>query len=356
MKKRAYRKSTLIILPIFMTLTLLLTLGFAYPRAFLVIINIVWLILLILVLVFVAIGFLTVIGLKVEAGRIIDLFLEGSLTIIDAMQFVKKLIEEFIKTLKEAAILLIPYVSYLVAGILYLLILTFYKWIGRSYDVTFPTIFLAFLLTTIAGILHLHVPDGREESNEWLREVRTKFRRHFVDGFEIALFILFLTIDSTNLFFLPKELNISLEAKLGNYDLMTRSFAFADQFRVTLTLIILGITIEVVRNIIRLVVVAVNYYKNPLRYLDITFNTTAERIKWALRKAVSDAKDDILVFTAFTTLLMLVFLLFPRLKLLALVTASATSLFLDLAIPRRLVITERDDLLARALDRIFKIR
>jgi hypothetical protein len=335
-------------------ISLLIILGtFAYvgltnSHLFLIILNALWLILLLVVILFVFLGILTVIGLKKEAGKIIDLILEGSITIIEVIDFIKSLIEAFKQTIISAIIIFIPYASYFLAAFTYFFVLIFYKWIGAFYDVTILTIVITLVLTVIAGILNLPKdPRTAKQTLVWGAEAIQKFKRNFSDAFEIAIFVLFLTIDSTNLIFLPKELRVNLKATVGEYDLMTRSFVFTDHLRITITLIIIGIGIELLRNIIRLITAAVMHYREA--------HSQGASAKTSIRHTVTEAKDDFLMFSAFTTIMMVVFLVFPRLKLVALVTASLSNLILDVILPQRLTMQKREDLIARVFTKLFRL-
>jgi hypothetical protein len=53
--------------------------------------------------------------------------------------------------------------------------------------------------------------------------------------------------------------------------------------------------------------------------------------------------------------LLFVFLIFPRLKLLAMCTASITSLAINIALPRRIISTKQTDLLSRILSKAFNL-
>ena len=74
-----------------------------------------------------------------------------------------------------------------------------------------------------------------------------------------------------------------------------------------------------------------------------------------MKKTVLVSKDDFLKFSAFTVFIIFVFLFFPRLKLLALISASVSGLIMDLAFTRRL--TEEfksEDIMSRIFQRLSR--
>lgn len=340
-------------------LLLVIYILFTYPHVFLVLLNVFWLLLTIITISFLVLGTLTIMGKRQEAGKIIDLVLKGSITLIDITSFIKSLVEEFKKIVRRVVIFAIPYLSFIVAFVLYLVILYGYKYIGKTNDVFIPTLFLSIGLTLILGILN-RPKKTQEQSITWIQEALKLFNRSFIDSLEIFIFILFLTIDNTKLFFLPKDLNVSLHAKVGTYDLMTRSIVFTDHAKTTFILIGAGILLELIRNILRLLVTTIIYYKNPDKFIPESKGYgRAGLFKGALKKTVAEAKDEILYFSAFTTFMMIVFLVFPRLKLIALIGVSAGNLIIDIMFPQRLTIKkpkEQEDIISRTFDKIFRIR
>ena len=80
---------------------LLIYLSIFFPTLFNTIINFLWIMMLIAVAIFLVLGFLVIIGLKEEVSSFLDVLLEGSLTIIDAVEFLKKLYVRFIEVLKD---------------------------------------------------------------------------------------------------------------------------------------------------------------------------------------------------------------------------------------------------------------
>lgn len=324
-------------------------------QAFLVIVNILWLTIFLITLIFIVLGVLTFLGRKEEASKIIDMVLEGSITLIDIVDFIKDIINTFVEIVTDFLMLLIPQLAYLFAVTIYLLVLVGYKFIGARMDVTVPTILLAFGITIISGLLTLPKAGARPKPDTKLRRAIKKFRSRFVDSFEVVIFILFLTIDSTHLFFLPPQFNIPLEAEIGNYDLMVRGFDIMHDFEITVQIIVFALALELLRQIIKLMAVALNFYRNPT-LISHTFDArkmrTSAIVKAVLNKTVQVSKDDFLMFASFTVFITAVFLLFPRLKLVALISASLAALLLDLIFRQRLVIEQKEDLLSRTFQRL----
>jgi hypothetical protein len=320
-----------------------------FPSLFTAIVNFFWIMMLISVAVFLVLGFLVIVGLKNEVSNFLDVLLEGSLTILDAIEFLKKLYKQFITILKEFIYFITPVLAAWLAAMLYFAILVAYKIVGRDHDVTLMTALISAGMVVAVGFLNK--PSGEQRAYiTWFQQISKRFKDYFSDSFEIVIFIFFLTMDSVNLFFLPKYLNIPLTAKISNYDLMLRGANVTSQLTVTVVLVTLAISVEILRNIIRLVAMSFNYYsalpKNESQ------NT---RIKESIRLSFGDAKDDLLKFITFTTALILVFLVFPRLKLYAMVVASLTGLLLDFVVPGRLQMREGTDLLSRILNRTFNL-
>ena len=232
---------------------IIIVLGIMHPRVFYIVANILWTIGFTLSILFVIVGILTILGRKKEAGAVIDLALEGSLTAIRIIEFLKELKETFIEISKRVILIAIPYFSYIIATIAYLIVIILYKAYGTDNDVLAMTIAVTVVLTLLAGLMNLPKKDDNKMfKSVFLNNVTKSFMRHFIDGFEVALLILFLTIDSTDLFFLPDALNVPINAQFNNYDFMQRGFS-TYQIDVTLKLVMIGLLLEFIRNLLRLV-------------------------------------------------------------------------------------------------------
>ena len=336
---------------------IIIVLGIIHPRVFYIVANILWTIGFTLSILFVIVGILTILGRKKEAGAVIDLALEGSLTAIRIIEFLKELKETFIEISKRVILIAIPYFSYIIAAITYLIVIILYKAYGTNNDVLVMTIAVTIVLTFLAGLMNLPKKDDNKMfKSAFLNKVTKSFTRHFIDGFEVALLVLFLTIDSTDLFFLPDALNVPISAQFGNYDFMQRGFS-TYQIDVTLKLVMIGLLLEFIRNVLRLVAEAKYYYRFPQKYFgDTKFETKTELLKATIKKTISESKDEIMRFTAFTSLMIFAFLFFPRLKLVALIFASLTNLLLDIIFSKRLTYRKQEDLLSRLFNKIFRIK
>lgn len=325
-----------------------------FPDFVSIIFNIIWILLFTVVIIFFSVGFLVIFGLRKEASQILDVLLEGSLTFIDFIEFLKLIYRRFVEIMIDFLIFSSPIIAYIVSFICYLLILLLYKAYGRSYDITIFTVILTFVLVGLVGVLNrpqLIKPD----LEKWTSKFKEKFRRAFIDGLEVVLFVFFLTMDSTNLFFLPKDLNIPLRSDMFGFDFMVRSFSQVE-IRLTINLIIIVIITEIIRNIFRIIAVARVYYREGVLKISSGGSyTQIQLIKNAIRKSFNDLKDDVVKFIATMTLLFAVFLIFPKLKLVTLAIASITSMILDVAIPSRLTVEKGEDLISRILAKVFKL-
>ncbi len=335
---------------------LFLVAGILFPTFVSIILNILWITLLTVVLIFFLIGVLVIVGLRKEASRILDILLEGSLTLVDFINFAKELWKRFLELVREFLLYAAAVLAYLANLLIYIILLSIYKFVGRSYDVVFLTFVITISLTSIVAFL---TKPKFELINltSWKAKFKHLFMRGFIDGFEVILFLFFLTMDSTSIFFFPNSLNVPLRAALGNYDLMIRGFVYSDHLKVTTIIIIVAVFTEIVRNALRVVFTARMYYKQESSITEDGVRVSwASRFKSALRRSFGELKDDLIEFVTYTTFLFAVFMLFPRLKLLTLATASVTSLFMDLLIPGRLVPTPRTDLISKILSKAFGLR
>lgn len=338
-------------------LALLLAAGIFFPETVSVILNAIWIILMASAIIFFSLGILVIIGMRQEASRILDLLLEGALSFIDFLEFIKDLWRRFVELLKEFLLFAAPIFAYIAAFLVYTLLLYIYKTVGKSHDVTIMTVII-----TAASILGFGLLSKPKLDNvidiTWKGQMKKRFKDGFIDGIEVVLFIFFLTMDSTKLFFLPKSLNIPLEAEFKGYDLMVRSFVYNSHLSVTVALIVTTISLEVLRYMIKIFAGARRYYLNYSQDIEREAGEkrgTVEIIKISIRKSFNDAKGDLIKFVTFNTVLFAVFLLFPRLKLLTLAVASVTNLALDLTIRTRLTIRRGSDLISRTLQKAFRL-
>ncbi len=327
------------------------------PATFLAIINGFWLFLFSLVLLFLIMGVLIMIGLKDQVKQILDIFIEGTLTIVDVMNFIKEAIKFIGDVLKQAIYFLIPFLAYLLGAAVYFVLIYAYKWVGKSYDVTLFTIVLSALLVVATGFLNKRSKDEGAASLTWARKVQIRFKDIFGDAVEVVLFVFFLTMDSQKLFFLPKELNVELHAQYNNYNFMIRGWTVDKSLYSTLNLVMAAVGFEIIRFMIRIVAAGFAFYKEVNSYVGEGNQKMAgaAQVKWALRQSFEVHKDDVIRFITYTTFIVFVFLAFPRLKLLAMGIASLTALIMDLAMHDRLVIKKGNDLFSKVVTALFKV-
>lgn len=344
-----------------MLFILLLILGgvlaLAAPATFVAIINGFWLFMFCLVLLFLILGVLIMIGLKDQVKQILDIFIEGTLTIVDLMNFIKEAIKFIGDVIRQAVYFLVPFIAYLFGALIYLLLIFAYKWVGKTYDITLFTIALAAILVVATGFLNRRAKDEGSVTLTWARKVQIRFKDIFGDALEIVLFVFFLTMDSQKLFFLPKELNVELHANYNSYNFMIRGWTVDKSLYSTLNLVMAAVGFEVVRYIFRIVAAGFSFYREVNSYVGEGNQKMmgSAQVKWALRQSFEVHKDDVIRFITYTTFIVFVFLAFPRLKLLAMGVASLTALVMDLAMRDRLVIKKGKDLFSKVVTFLFKV-
>lgn len=337
---------------------LLLTIGnMAYPSATKIVLNILWFTALSVAIMFIAMGIMAILGMKKEVGQLLEIFVEGSFSVMDLIDFIKQVFKLFFEKVKEAFLNLAPLFSYIMAISLYLGTLYLYKLVGKSFDVTALTIFISIM--GVALLSYINLP-GRNNliKTGWRHEFGNKVSKAFVNSFEIVLFVFFLTMDSTHLFYVPPDLNVPLRAQIGNYDFMLRGFKLNDA-KITLIIIATAIIVEVLRNILKIVYSSRKYYTSWLEtepQNNLTDKQRYQNIKKSVRLTFAEFKDDLIRFVSFTTVLVIVFITFPRLKLMSMAVASITLLVFDLVFPVRLLTrTRNQDLISVILEKTLKI-
>jgi hypothetical protein len=332
-------------------------LAFTSPSSFWALVNGFWILIFGIVLAFLVLGVLIMVGLKNQVKQILDIFVEGTLTIVDVINFIKLAINFVGEVIKQAIYLLIPVISYLLGAAIYYGLMFSYKWVAKSYDVLGFTIFLAALLVILTGFLNARSKDEGSTELTWGRKIQLRFKDFFGDALEVVLFIFFFTIDSTNLFFLPKDLNVEVHAQFQDYNFMVRGWTVDAQLKNTLNLVMAAVGLEIVRFIMRIVAAGFAFYKEVNEYVGESNDqmSGADQVKWSLRQSFQVHSDDVLRFITYTTFIVAVFLAFPRLKLLAMAVASLTALILDLAMHDRLVIKRGKDLFSKLITLLFKV-
>ena len=124
------------------------------PATFTAVISGFWLFFFCLVLLFLVLGVLIMVGLKDQVKRILDIFIEGTLTLVDLMNFLKLALNFVVEVLKQAIYFLIIPIAYILGAIIYYVLIYAYKWVGKTYDVTLFTIVLAAALSLATGFLN----------------------------------------------------------------------------------------------------------------------------------------------------------------------------------------------------------
>ena len=329
----------------------LIVLSIIFPKAVTVILNILWVLIVSVATIFLILGILVVIGLRKEASHILDILFEKSLRFIDVIEFLKLLYKRFIELLKEFLLYVAPILAFICSAVIYVLLIMVYKSIGKSHDVTLFTIVITIILVVSIALLNKRKLNISDEDLvvTWGKRFKTMFKNAFVDGFEVVLFVFFLTIDSTNLFFLSKDLNVKIFSQFKGYDMMLRGFTLSNHLKWTMSIIGVAIFSEIVRYSMRIVASAKRFYSS------IEEQRKTARVKMAVRMAFAHAKPEIVRFIAFTTILFSVFMIFPRLKLLSLAITSLTNFVLDVIMPERLVIGRGKDLMNRVVDKVFRL-
>lgn len=350
--KESDRKAYRFITSGIIVVLLILVGNIMFPDFFGIIWSVLWFLLLSIVIVFIGVGALVVFGLRNEAHSVLDLLLEGSLTLLDFTTFIRKVLHKFAEKLKEFLMFIAPGIGVILGFIIYFLLIVLYKYVGANHDITFLTALLTIVLITIVA-LFTAPKKNQVDAITWNQKFNKRLKTSFSDALEVVIFIFFLTMDSTNLFFLPSSLNVPLHAQLGDYNLMIRGFS-TDSGRITLTIIIIAIFTEIVRNLLRIVLTSIKYYREALAQIDV-IEPRMETLKDSIRLSFNQGRDDITRFITFTTVLVAVFMLFPRLKIFSMAIASITTLLLDLAIPARMTAEHGNDLISRILNKAFKV-
>lgn len=332
-------------------------LAYTSQTTFLAIVNAFWITIFCIVLLFLVLGVLVMVGLKDQVKEVLDIFVEGSLTVVDVMNLLKMAVQYIAEVIRQVIYFLVPVFSYLIGAVIYFLLIYAYKWVGKSYDVTAFTIFLSAVLIVATGFLNKRSKDEGKVDLSWSRKLQLRFKDYFGDAVEVVLFVFFLTMDSTHLFFLPKDLNVEIHASFDSYNFMVRGWTVDSYLGTTFNLVMAAVLLEILRFVIRIIAAGFSFYKEINAYIGESNQqmTGADQIKWALRQSFQVHKDDSIRFITYTTFIVAVFLAFPRLKLLAMATASLTAFIMDLAMHDRLVIKRGNDLFSKLVSFLFRV-
>ena len=124
----------------------------------------------------------------------------------------------------------------------------------------------------------------------------------------------------------------------------------------------MAIFIDIVRKIYRIFAAAIIRHKEYKEYYESkgynieTQQQSFDLIRISARRAFRDNLDDLTKFVAFTTVLIIGFFLFPRLKLLSLAVFNLTLLVWDIILPRRAVREAKsDDILSRIIAKVLRL-
>lgn len=351
------RKSRLILITL-ITFALLLTIGnMVYPAATRIVFSVLWFTALSVAIIFIVMGIMAILGMKKEVAKLMEIFMEGSFSVMDLIDFIKQVIKLFVQRIKDALLNLAPIFSYILGVSIYIGTLYLYKLVGKYYDVTALTVLISVMGVGLLSYINLPTRNTLTKTG-WRYEFGKRVSKSFINSFEVVLFVFFLTMDSTSLPYVPAELNIPLRADVLGYNLMERGFKL-EMAQITLVIIAVAIVVEVFRNLLKIAYSSRKYYVGWLQSEPQNNATDRQRYqnaKRAIRLTFADYKDDLVRFVSFTTVLIAVFILFPRLKLMSMAVVSITLLIFDLVFPIRLLTYTRSrDLISVILEKTLKI-
>lgn len=318
-------------------------------------------IIIVVFIIFIVIGVLIVIGLKDQARGLLSLIFEGGFRYINFAQSLSEIWETVVRIVQEFILLISPFFAIFLAIIFYYIAMFSFRAVGAHNDVTLFAIIMTILLSSItAGLGQIKIAEA-EEATSFKSQLSIKFSRVFIDSIEIAVLVIFLTIDAKKLFFLPVSLQTPLQANMFGIDFMKRGITGAG-FSTTFRIAGAAVFVEVVRKTYRIAVSVFTTYRSLHKANEENGRPTSSQKEAfdILRKALSIAfkknVDDLMKFLGFTTILIIGFFLFPRLKLLSLLFFNLTSLAWDLIIPSRATRKARsEDLLSRSIAKVLKL-
>jgi hypothetical protein len=322
--------------------------------------NILGIFVLVVLVIFLLLGVFVIVGLRKEVKQIISLIFEGSVKYIDLVHALRSLWGSFIKIIQEIIIIISPLIAIFLAIVIYYAVMFLFHLVARNSDIAIFTVFITIVLACVNAILGISRSKEIDEKS-FKGRLSLSFGRTFVDSIEVVTMVLFLTLDMKNPFFLPKYLHTPISAKMFGLDLMQRSIT-ADNMKATLIIAGTAVMIEIFRKIYRIVAAAALRYKElrsriPTDNLDATGpNSPFSILQQAIRMSFKDNLDDLTKFIGFTTILIIAFFFFPRLKLVSLIFYNATNLIWDIMYPQRTILKAKyDDLVSRILAKVFKL-
>jgi hypothetical protein len=311
---------------------------------------------------FILLGIFVVFGFREQAGQLLQIFFEGGVKYIDVAQFFSDFWDEIIRMLQEFVLWVSPFLAVVLAFIFYYVVMYVFRYVATLGDVTVFTIVMTVVLASFtAGLSLSNFGQGEEDSYSFRSQFSFRFGRVFVDSIEIAVAIIFLTIDLRNPFFLPESLHGTVQAEGFGIDLMMRGVE-PDGFAVTLRIAGIAVLIEIIRKTYRLAASMVLRYKELKKQVEEqgeaieTADEMFELLRKSSRIAFKDNLDDMTKFLGFTTVLVGVFFFFPRLKLVSLLFFNLTNLVWDIIVPSRAIKpVKSEDLFSRLIAKTFKL-
>lgn len=358
--KSRFQTALWLFIPVLIIAAILFMMSFLYPETVSILLNGLIIFILIIFIAFVILGFFVIIGLRKQVKTIISLLFEGPVKYIEAVKAIKSLWETLVRIVQEIIITLSPAFAIFLGIVIYYLIMYIFRVVGKNSDVAIFTVVITVSLgciNALLGIARAKEPDLKSFKGR----LSQSFGRAFIDSVEVVTLVLFLTLDWRNPFFLPQSLHVPLRAEMFGIDLMKRGIT-GENVRTTFLIAGTAILIEIIRKIYRVIAAAAIRYKE-LRMNALSNGTlqpgsthALTTLQQAIRISVKDNLDDLTKFLGFTTVLVIAFFFFPRLKLVSLMFYNLTSLVWDFIYPQRAIMKAKsEDLLSRVIAKVFKL-
>lgn len=312
-------------------------------------------------LVFIILGVFIIFGLREEAAALMSLIFEGGVKYIDIAEQISKLWERFLEIVKEMILTISPIIAIFFAAMFYYLIVFSFRVVGVDSDLTVFTIILTIALASLTAFLSQMNVGSSSDDDSFKAQFGKRFGRVFVDGVEIAVLAIFLTMDMERLFFLPENLHGTIRAEAFDINFMERGFR---SHAVTAAIRFAGaaVFVEIIRKIHRVVAATRKHYQLLKREIErrgiaiVTLQQSFEIIRHAARRAFRESIDDFTKFLGFTTVLIFAFFFFPVLKMLSLLVFNLTNLVWDILVPKRLSgKSSSEDLFSRILIKVLRL-
>ena len=359
--KAKHKTALWLFIPILLALLTGFILSTIYPEIISLMTRALVTIVIVIFIVFITLGILVVVGLRDQARSLLSLIFEGGVRYIDFAQTLSEIWETVIRIVQEFILLISPFLAVFLAAIFYYIVMFSFRAVGAHNDVTIFTIVMTIFLASItAGLGQIKIADSDSPAS-FKSQLSIRFSRVFIDSVEIAVLIIFLTIDANRLFFLPESLQKPIEAQAFGIDFMKRGIT-GDGFSTTFRIAGAAVFVEVIRKIYRVIFSTYSTFKKLRKEIEAEgrqFSSQKEAfqtLKRAAQLAFKDNIDDFMKFLGFTTILVVAFFLFPRLKLLSLLVFNLTNLAWDIIIPARATKKGRsEDLLSRTIAKVLRL-